>query len=258
MNSSWSSNWKRLNLIVILCALILTACNKKEPEELEGSVQVLETIDLDRPLFVQGLEIKGDKLICATGLYKQSEIGILDGGTYEVLEALPEDQFGEGLTFTEDKLFQVTWREGVCHKRDPETLLTVDTITYEGEGWGLCYDGQNIIQSDGSDTLKIRDPRTFEVLSEHKVTDRGGNPVQKINELEYANDHIYANIWMTKEIVRIDPNTFKVTKVYPTNFPADISDRNSNATLNGIAHIEGNTFYLTGKMWEAYYKVELK
>lgn len=249
---------KRLGLVLSLCLFSLSGCVQSEPEGPEGSVHILETIPLDQPLFVQGLEINDGRLVCATGLYKKSEIGILDGGTFEVKEALPPDQFGEGLTFTEEDLFQVTWREGICHIRDPQTLVSNQAIPYEGEGWGLCYDGKNIIQSDGTDTLKIRDPKTFEVLSEHQVTDFDGNPVKMINELEYANDQIYANIWMTKEIIRIDPKTFKVTKIYPTDFPADIADKNADATLNGIAHLEGNTFYLTGKLWDAYYKVELK
>lgn len=237
---------------------MLTGCSQPEPGSLEGSVEVLETIPLDRPLFIQGLEVNQDRLICATGLYRQSEIGFLEGGSFEVKEALPPDHFGEGLTFTEESLLQVTWKEGICHKRDPQTLESLESLPYEGEGWGLCYDGENIIQSDGSDVLKRRDPHTFEIISEHQVTDPDGHPVTMINELEYANDCIYANIWMTKDIVRIDPKSFQVTKVYPTDFSADISDQNSNATLNGIAHIEGDTFYLTGKLWDAYYRVKLK
>lgn len=246
---------------IVLLSLAFLAGHYFWPEtdaEYRGTVVVKEEIPLSDSLFIQGLEMNDKELICATGRYGSSMIGILNEGKFNAKKNLPSDEFGEGITVTEDELFQLTWREGLCYVRDPQTFEVIRMHNYEGEGWGICYDGTNLIQSDGTAKLKYRAPGTFEVISEHTVVDRDGNPVVKLNELEFANGHIYANIWQTKDVVKIDPKTFKVVKVYTTDFPADISHENSNATLNGIAHIKGNRFYLTGKLWNAYYKVELK
>ncbi|WP_211228418.1 glutaminyl-peptide cyclotransferase [Glycomyces tenuis] len=229
----------------------------EDPAVEQLSVEVLDTFDHDADAFTQGLELRDGVFYESTGLYGSSDVRTVDPGTGDVLdsEALPDDQFGEGLTLTEDAVWQITWQEGLAYQRDPETLDVVETFEYEGEGWGICYDGERLVMSDGSSTLTFRDPASFEALGTVDVT-LGGEAVDQINELECAGGQVWANVWQTDEIVRIDPATGEVGAVVDASGLLTEDEAASADVLNGIAAAEEEgTFYITGKLWPKLFLV---
>ncbi len=227
------------------------------------SVEVLETYDHDPDSFTQGLQLAehpeyGNVFYESAGLYGESDARIVDPGTGEVLASqdLPADQFAEGLTLTDSDVWQITWQEGVAHRRDPVSLDIVETVEYEGEGWGICFDGERLVMSDGSSTLTFRDPVTFEETGSVEVT-LDGEPVQQINELECVGGQVWANLWQTDQIVRIDPATGEVGAVVDAAGLLPEEDAANADVLNGIAAAaEEGTFYLTGKHWPKLFLVK--
>lgn len=230
-------------------------------EELQ--VEVLEAYDHDATSFTQGLQLAehpeyGAVLYESAGQYGASDVRITDPATGEVLRSqdLPAEQFAEGLTLTDTDLWQITWQEGTAHRRDPVTLDVLDSVAYEGEGWGICYDGQQLIMSDGSSQLTFRDPKTFEETGTVEVT-LEGEPVTQINELECVDGQVWANLWLTDQIVRIDPATGEVGAVVDATGLLPPEEATGADVLNGIAAgAEAGTFYLTGKLWPKLYLVE--
>lgn len=238
-----------------------------QPAQAQGSIELVNTHPSDNSVFTQGIELEDDgDILVSSGLYNESSIGYLDleTGTYQAVEDLEDQYFAEGLTITPDWVWQLTWQEGVAFKRDPETLEVVDEVSYEGEGWGLAYDEdrQVLWMSDGSNRLYMRDPETFEVKGQWEI-EFEGQPLNLLNELEYANGMIYANVWYTNQVYAIDPITGEVLEVYDFTSlleEADISqaDRQTMDSLNGIAHIEDDRFYITGKLYPLVFEVSLR
>lgn len=236
------------------------------PPEEEGVqalvVEVVETFDHDADSFTQGLELAehpefGTVFYESAGLYGSSDVRIVDPGTGDVLlsQDLPADQFAEGLTLTDEDLWQITWREGVAHRRDPVTLDIRETVEYEGEGWGICYDGERLVMSDGSATLTFRDPVTFEATGTVDVT-LDGVPVFQINELECVDGQVWANLWLTDRIVRIDPETGEVRATVDAPGLLTPEEALGADVLNGIAAAETEgEFYITGKEWPKLFLV---
>jgi glutaminyl-peptide cyclotransferase len=181
--------------------------------------------------------------------------------TGEVLRAAepPGTEYTEGLALVEDRLIQLTWKDGVAFVWDADTFAPIGQFEYEGEGWGLCYDGSRLVMSDGSDALTFRDPATFEVTGTVIVTE-DGRPVIKLNELECVDGSVWANVWETDRIVRIDPATGDVTGGLDATglITPDPSLVDPGAVLNGIAYDERTgTFLLTGKLWPSMFEVRL-
>jgi glutamine cyclotransferase len=167
------------------------------------------------------------------------------------------DEFGEGLAVTPETLWTLTWRKGIAHQRDPQTLEVRAEVPYQGEGWGLCFDGSGLVMSNGSDELTFRDPATFQPTRTLSVT-AGGTPVPRLNELECADGSILANVWMTDEIIRIDPSTGVVTAVYDASALEQPRPASPDGVLNGIAALPGSENVLvTGKLWTTLYEVRL-
>lgn len=228
----------------------------------ELSVEVLETYDHDPGSFTQGLELgehpgHGTVLYESAGLYGESDMRITDPATGEVLASqdLPAEDFAEGLTLTEDAVWQITWQEHRAYQRDPVTLDIVQTVEYEGEGWGICYDGERLVMSDGSSTLTFRDPVTFEETGTVDIT-LEGEPVYSINELECVDGQVWANLWQTDQIVRIDPATGEVGAVVDASGLLSPEEAGGADVLNGIAAAEEEgTFYVTGKHWPKLFLV---
>ncbi len=213
----------------------------------------------DSTAYTQGLVWQDGVLYESTGRYAHSELRRVDLKTGAVLarRELPHDRFGEGLALLGGKLYQLTWESHVAYVYDAKTLAPLDSFPYEGEGWGLATDGRVLWMSDGSDSLRVVDPRTFRTTRSVKVTFNGG-PLVKINELEWVDGALLANVYETDRIVRIDPATGVVTKSY--DFAELYPDRSLNAdVLNGIAKAPvAGQFLVTGKYWPTMYQVRLR
>lgn len=228
------------------------------PEALR--VRVTRSFPHDREAFTQGLLWHDGKLFEGTGLEGRSSLRRVDltTGTVERRRALDPDIFGEGLALAAGHLIQLSWRSGKAFVWDLASFEPVREYTYRGEGWGLCYDGRRLIMSDGTAWLTFRDPETFAPAGEVRVT-REGRPVRRLNELECVDGLVYANVWMTDEIVRIDPETGHVVASIDASGLLPASERQgSEDVLNGIAYRpDTGHLLLTGKLWPKIYEVEL-
>lgn len=215
--------------------------------------EIVGSFPHDTTAYTQGLLYHGQHLYESTGRYGESTLRRVDPATGQVLAAVPLDStyFGEGLARVGDTLVQLTWKEGVALRYRLDTLELMGEHEFAGEGWGLCFDGEALYMSDGTAVLKRRDPGSFEVVEEITVSD-GGFPVRQLNELECVGDWIYANVYLTDRIVRIDKQTGAVVGTLnavglsvPGGRPSD-----PGAVLNGIAYIEETDVLLvTGKLW---------
>ena len=221
--------------------------------------EVLNTYPHDAGAFTQGLLLHDGDLYESTGLFGESSLREVNLETGEVVRELPvaSEYFAEGLALVGDKLVQLTWQNGRAFVYDLETFNQEGRFSYETEGWGLCYDGEDLYMSDGSATLFERDAETFEIVSEKQVR-LGSEPVTQLNELECVGDFVYANVWQTDRIVKIDKESGRVVSDIDASalFPAAERPADPNAVLNGIAYNpDTDTFYLTGKLWPRLFEV---
>lgn len=222
-------------------------------------VSVIERYPHDPSAFTEGLLLADGVLYESTGLEGASTVRRVELRTGAVTASRPQpaDVFGEGLALVGDELIQLSWRNGLAFTYDRDTLQPIRQFRYTGEGWGLCYDGESLWQSDGTATLRRRDPETFEQLGAVDVRD-GAAAVVNLNELECVDGAIYANVWLTSELVRIDPSSGKVTaRIDASSIVPPVS--NADDVLNGIAHDPADgTFLLTGKRWPTLYRVRFE
>lgn len=227
------------------------------PERLRA--QVLETLPHDTNAFTQGYEIAHGVLYESTGRVGTSWVRAVDitTGKETARVALPPPLFGEGITVVEDSLWQVTWQNGVAIRRDASTLAERDRVEYSGEGWGLCHqpEQERLVMSDGTDTLTFRDPATFAEIGSVRVRS-SGERVDRLNELECVNGTVYANVWQTNTILRIDVADGAVTGRIDASGLLEPSEQATADVLNGIAAIPGSEyFFLTGKLWPKTFRV---
>jgi glutamine cyclotransferase len=259
VHHAWESVAVKVLLAVLGC-LALAACGGSAPSAPPANerAQVVSSTPHDTGAFTEGLELDGTTLYEGTGLEGQSDVRVVDLATGAVRKKadLPEPMFGEGITVVGDKLWQLTYKDGIAIQRDKNTLAEVKRATYEGEGWGLCDDGSRLVMSNGTDQLTFRDPDTFAQLG--TVTVRAtGDPVAMINELECTPDGIYANVWQTDTIVRIDPESGNVTASVDLADLLTPEERANADVLNGIAAIPGTgEFLVTGKNWPKVFRVK--
>ncbi len=220
-------------------------------------VQVLGSAPHDPRAFTQGLVFYDGSLYESTGLYGQSTVREVDRTTGEVRRQVRLDPtvFGEGLARVGDRLIQITWQQGVAFVYDLATFERVDQYSYTGEGWGLCSDGTRLVMSDGSSSLTFRDPQTFAAIGTVSVT-LDSRPVDRLNELECVGDRVYANVWMTDQIVRIDPSSGRVDAVIDAANLLAPAERSGADVLNGIAYDpDQDVFLITGKLWPRLFAV---
>jgi glutamine cyclotransferase len=222
-------------------------------------VRVLATHPHDSRAFTQGLVFHAGKLYESTGLEGESRVREVELATGRVLRetALGAREFGEGLARVGDRLVQLTWRDGVAHLWRLADFAPLGTLRYAGEGWGLAWDGEHLIQSDGSDRLVFRRAEDFSVARTLAVT-RDGEALAYLNELEAAGGALYANVWMSDEIVRIDPVSGRVTATYDASGLLAPEEARRAEVLNGIAFDPARgVFFLTGKWWPRLFEVAL-
>ena len=220
-------------------------------------VQVVQAYPHDPGAFTQGLVLAGGRLFESTGLEGRSSLREVELATGKVLRRLdvPAPVFAEGLALVGTRLFQITWKQETVYTYDRDTFKKGPTFPYTGEGWGICHDGRELVMSDGSARLTFRGPETFRPVREVTVRD-DGRPVEQLNELECVGPHVYANIWQTDHIVRVDPKTGAVTATIDASGLLNPAERFGTDVLNGIAYDPSNdTFLITGKLWPKLFRV---
>ena len=201
-------------LAVICCALFLVNFSSVIGAQGDESAFVRaeslvvvanDNVSHDSQAYTQGLEFYEGRLFESTGVYGESSLREVNLSTGEVIRSvnLSEDEFGEGITFVDDQIFQLTWKQGIAYRYDVETFEVVQTYYYDGQGWGLAYDGNQLIMSDGSDVLQFRNATTFEVESTLYVT-LNNESLGQLNELEMYDGLLLANVYQTEQIVGID------------------------------------------------------
>jgi glutaminyl-peptide cyclotransferase len=260
----WS--WTGLGLVALLVGCSAPPASQASPvppadetEVAQLTVEVIERYPHDTGAFTQGLEIHQGVLYESTGLRGQSDVRTVELETGEVIQEvpLPDTHFGEGLTLVDDQIWQITWQEQTAFRRDRGSLAELEQVSYTGEGWGICYDEGNnrLVMSDGTPQLTFRDPTSFAPTGTVMVT-RDGQPLQRINELECVGDRVWANVWQTDEIVRIDPATGQVDAVVDASGLLTPEEEATADVLNGIAAVPtlsgasgDQTYLITGKLW---------
>ncbi|GIV85068.1 MAG: glutamine cyclotransferase [Candidatus Roseilinea sp.] len=229
------------------------------PAVITYTYTVVGTYPHDPTAFTQGLVYADGVLYESTGLYGRSSLRRVALETGEVLQRhdLPAEYFGEGLTLFDGRLIQLTWQNHTGFVYDAASFALQQTWAYPTEGWGLTHDGAHLIMSDGSATLRFLDPTTFQVQREVLVTD-GGRPVVRLNELEYVNGEVFANVWQTDRIARIDPKTGRVLGWIDLSGLLAPEERRGADVLNGIAYdAQDGRLFVTGKLWPKLFEITL-
>lgn len=257
-----------ISMLLLPFATVLLACEPGSgtvqeielPETVESmKVEVVRTYPHDRNAYTQGFLWEKGWIYESTGRNGQSGIRVYRPGESpdSIRAVLPGQYFGEGLAKIGSRIFMLTWRAGKAFVFESGTFKQTGEFSYSGEGWGLCHDGHWLIMSDGSDRLTYRDPADFNPWKTLQVR-MGGEPVYNLNEMEYAEGFIYANVWQRDHLVRIDPLSGEVTGLIDASSLPYKSRMRGEDVLNGIAYIpESGTFLLTGKLWPEIYEVRI-
>jgi glutamine cyclotransferase len=222
-------------------------------------IRVVQTYPHDGRAFTQGLVYLDGVLYESTGLVGLSTIRRVRLSDGHVLQSapIPPGQFGEGIVNWRDQIVSITWTGGTGHRWDRRTLRRLGEWHYSGEGWGLTQNGAEIIMSDGTPELRFLDPATLAERRRVTVTAQG-QPVERLNELEWVNGEIFANVWHTAFIVRIDPANGRVTGVIDLRPLIEENSRDEDAVLNGIAYDAArDRLFVTGKNWAHLYEIDL-
>jgi glutamine cyclotransferase len=222
--------------------------------------KVVATYPHDPGAFTQGLFVADGQLYESTGQIGEStlrKVRLEDGRVLQSAE-IPPGLFGEGSVDFGSEIVSVTWQGGRGFRWDRGTLKRTGEFRYPGEGWGLTQDGQNVIMSDGTAELRFLDPATMAERKRVRVT-VNGMPLDKLNELEWVNGEILANVWMTSRIARIDPATGSVTGwIDLSRLAAETAGADPDSVLNGIAYDKAaGRLFVTGKYWPKLYEIEL-
>lgn len=221
--------------------------------------KVLNTYPHDPGAFTQGLFFHDGFLYEGTGLRGRSSIRKVEIATGKVLQAveLPGEFFGEGITMWGDRLIGITWQEQTAFVLDLKSFKLWRKFNYAGEGWGITHNERELIMSDGTPELRFLDPLTFKEVRRLRVT-ADGRPVDQINELEWVEGEVWANIWQTDRIARIDPKTGRVTGWIDLTGLLPQRSGNGDDVLNGIAYdAKGKRLFVTGKLWPKLFEIQL-
>jgi glutaminyl-peptide cyclotransferase len=281
-------------LTFVLCVACSDEANKATPSNAKTNSQqanatksgplpvygyeVVKSYPHDSKAFTQGLFFQNGFLFESTGQEGKSQIRKVEIETGKVLQKwdLPGDEFGEGATLIGDKIYMVTWQDGVGRVFNLADLSVIKEFTYTGEGWGLANDGTHLVMSQGTHVLKFIDPENFQQVKTLPVMREDGRPLMNINELEYVKGELWANIWHSEKpdilgrpnhIARIDPATGKLigwinlAGISPDDQAKgnDPYDPKSENTLNGIAYdAVGDRIFVTGKQWKKLYEIKIK
>lgn len=245
---------RRILLAFFLCFTLVS------PSFAADTYRIVHAYPHDPRAFTQGLVFVDGSLYESTGLEGQSSLRMVDLETGRILQSQPVDRkyFAEGLTDWGSTLVQLTWESQVAFVYDRFSFRMLRTCSYSGEGWGLTQDGKSLILSDGTDTLRFFDPVTFHEIRRIAVKDHG-KPIREINELEFIHGKIYANIWHSDRIARIDPASGKVLGWIDLKGLLSADQRtNPEAVLNGIAYdAMHDRLFVTGKLWPKLFEIQV-
>jgi len=247
-------------LVIVLAAFFLASMDYRPANStaVHYTYSVVNVYHHDTNAFTEGLVFDSGFLYESTGLYGNSSLRRVDletGGILQLLNLKPQ-YFGEGIAILGDKIVQLTWQSHEGFVYDKASFDLLQEFQYPTEGWGLTYDGSRLIMSDGTANLYFLDPVTFQRIGHVTVHDAG--PVTELNELEYINSTVYANIWMEEKIAVINPQTGVVTAWIDLTGIPDSKNQDPNNVLNGIAYdASGDRLFVTGKMWPHIFQIKL-
>jgi glutamine cyclotransferase len=226
------------------------------------SPRVIRSWPHDTAAYTQGLAIYRGRLLESTGLLAKSDVREVDLATGSVRRgvALPATEFGEGITVVGDRLYQLTWRGGRGHVYDPATLTPIDSFAYTGEGWGLATDGHTLYMSDGTSRIRVVDPNGFRELRTIQVRERDST-VWMLNELEWVRGELWANVYQTDLIARIDPTSGRVVGWIDVGHLLSTAERQGVARRGGVANgiafdSVRNRLFVTGKLWPRLFEID--
>ena len=222
--------------------------------------RVVHVYPHDPQAFTQGLVYRDGVLYEGTGLNGRSSIRKvkLENGEVLQIQKVDSQYFGEGIAVVNDTIYELTWQSGIGFLYDRATFKRKGTFTYRGEGWGLTYDGQHLIMSDGTAFLRFLDPATQKEVSRIEVKD-GTTPVVNLNELEIVKGELFANIWQTERIARISPKTGRVTGWIDLSGLLTPREAQDVDVLNGIAYdAAGDRLFVTGKLWPKLFEIKIQ
>tara|TARA_Y100000994_G_scaffold205962_1_gene177908 strand:+ start:1718 stop:2581 length:864 start_codon:yes stop_codon:yes gene_type:complete len=225
----------------------------------EREFQVVRTIPLEETSFTQGLEVLEGSIFQSSGLYGESRLSEIDLQSGNIIREMPinDSYFAEGITVFDQSIIMLTWKEEKAFRIDISNFSIIENFSFEGEGWGICFNGEHLVMSNGTSQISFRDPETFEINHTIQVT-WDGQPVSNINELECVEREILANVWLQDVILSIDSISGNVQYfVSPTSI-SSTQGNNSNEVLNGIAFDKSSGgFWITGKNWTHIYLIEI-
>lgn len=271
--------------ILILFVLLMFSCNGSSNENVNTTVnnnsntsvsksgppiytyEIVNQYKHDKEAFTQGLVFYRGFLYEGTGGKEgddfDSSLRKVEIESGKVLQKfnLSDDFFGEGITILNDKIYQLTWREGVAFVYDLKDFKLLREFRYSGEGWGLTTDGTNLYQSDGTPAIRVVNPETFKTIRTFVVLDENRKPIISINELEYIKGEIWANIWQQGKIARIDPQNGQLLGWIDLNDLTNEQMKKSKDAdvLNGIAYdAENDRIFITGKKWQSLFEIKVK
>ncbi len=246
-----------ISTMLLLC-LSNSVINAESSEEVvRMDLEIIDSIQHEPTSFTQGLEKRGGNLLESSGLYGFSRLSEIDIQNGEVIRQISFDDsiFAEGITVRNNSVILLTWREGIAFEIDLDDFAIIGNYSYQGEGWGICYDGEYLVMSNGSSNLTFRDPESFEISHSIQVTFEG-EEITNLNELECLGDTVYANVWMDDSIFAINSSSGIVEFFASASIVSEKHGNNSNEVLNGIAYDESaDGFWITGKNWSAMYLV---
>ena len=250
-----------VTVVIVIGSVILVLLNNKTAHiiPVNYTYEVINEYPHDPNAFTQGLIIEDSDLFEGTGLWGSSTLRRVDLETGNILQTyeLSDEFFGEGITILGEKIIQLTWKSHIGFVYDKQSFDLLNEFAYSTDGWGLTTDGIHLIMSDGTEYLYFLDPETFEIIRQVEVRDN--EPVTRLNELEYINGEVYANIWQEEEIVIINPTSGKVTGWIDLTGIYTPENGNSNNVLNGIAYdAEYDRLFVTGKRWPKLFEIKLK
>jgi glutaminyl-peptide cyclotransferase len=250
--------------VVVTIGMVIGSCSPAGNADVGGPVPVLvPTILGEVPhspeAYTEGLELDGGALYEATGIWGESELRELDPETGALRRAvpLPSKYFGEGITVVGDRIWQLTYQGGVAIEWDKAAFKPLREVPVAGDGWGLCFDGNRMIRSDGSSQLRFHETANFAETGSVAVT-RDGKPVPGLDEIECVNGQVWASVWPTDEFVRIDPATGQVNLALNASNLWRGGPRTNDQVMSSIAHISGDEYFIVGKRWPEMLRVQIR